>query len=75
MYLTSYGYGDDIHPTVVKKSISKVMNLPECRICYVVSGKEKRFHREVGIGQRYASWSCKEHMVPGSFCWKHNLIK
>ena len=57
------------------QSISKGINLPECRICYVVSGKEKRFHREGGIGQRYAAWSCKEHMVPGSFCWKHNLIK
>ena len=52
-----------------KKSItSKVMNLLECRICYVVSGKEKGFHREGGIDQRCAAWSCKEHMVPGSFC-------
>ena len=57
------------------ESISMVMSLPGCRICYAVLGKEKRCHREAGIDQIYAAWSCKEHMVPGSFCWKHNSIK
>ena len=57
------------------QSIRKVVSSPGYRICYVVSGKEKRFHQEGGIDQRCAAWSCKERMVPGSFCWKHNLIK